>query len=176
MAEIILKAINQNYVLMINEDFDQFLIECVTKLKMCCQLRNPFSVFFDCSYELSDEQLTSLLECCGENGTILLGKWETPKPTQLVVIEKVYPGSVIECDEDTLILCDVGKDCFVQAKQQLYILGKVKGSIEMSHSTCKVSAASFEEAKVRIFDSNIQNVTSFTATTLYYEQGKVCQL
>ena len=174
MVEDIIKAINHQYIYVSHKDFDEMKFKCKEKLLACSShSENKFKAFFNCK-DLNESQLIELLKLCNETNTIFLG-FIKPKKDKIINIykKKIYSGDYLKFYEDTLIFQDIPLDCFIESSSNLYILGKVKGKIHLIYQDCKISASSYENAYICIFDSNYQNTTNFACTTYYYLDKQV---
>lgn len=169
MVEDIIKAVNHQYIYVSYKDFDEMKIKCKAKLLACSShSENKFKAFFNCK-DLNEIQFIELLKICNESNTVFLG-FIKPKKEKTINIynEKIYSGDCLKFYEDTLILQDIPFDCFIESSGNLYIIGKVKGKINLIYQDCKISASLYENAFIRIFDTNYQNTTNFACTTYYY--------
>ena len=173
MVEDIIKAVNHSFIYVSKKDIDQMLIDCKEKLLACSQRCSKFEAFFDCK-DLSESQLIELIDICEETNTLFLGfKEEKINQSYKIYDKKIYSGDRILIEEDVMILQDIPNDCFIECYGNLIVLGTVKGCIDLYHDSCRIIASSFRNARIRIFDSEFQIVTSFSNCILYYKNNQI---
>lgn len=174
MVEDIIKAVNHMFIYVSKRNIDEMLLCCKEKLLACSQrCCGKFEAFFDCN-ECNTEQLIQLIDICEQIDTIFLGfiKKENQKSYK-VYDKKIYSGDRLIIKEDIMIIQDIPHDCFIECYGNMIVLGKVKGRIDFYYASCQMIASSFHDARIRIFDSNIQIVTSFSNCLLYYKDNQV---
>ena len=174
MVEDIIKAVNHKYIYVSKNRFDEFKWNCKEKLLACSSRnRNKFEAFFDCC-SLNEEELLELLQICESVNTVFLG-FLLEKSSEHISIynKKIFSGEKIIFTENTMILQDIPKDCYIESNNNLIILGNVKGCIDLIYKDCTIIASSFSNARIRIFDSKYQNMTFFSCTSLYYENSQI---
>lgn len=174
MVEDIIKAVNHSFIYVSNKNIEDMLIVCKEKLLACSQrCCGKFEAFFDCK-DCNTQQLIQLIDICDETNTIFLGfKKEKKNESYKIYDKKIYSGEILVFEEDTMILQDIPHDCFIECYGNMIVLGSVKGYVDMYHDSCRIIASSFHHARIRIFDSDVQIVTSFSNCILYYENKQI---
>lgn len=176
MVEVKVKAVNHDYFVVCRAA-DSFLILDELEKKLCaCAFHSGdvFKAFFVFECAVDEAFLIEVLKVCQKTKTMFLGVKETKKDQALQVYkEKLYAGSQVTFFENTLICTDIPKDCFVVSHASLYVVGKVYGCIDFLHPECECYASGYENARIRIFDTNYQNLTFFCAQTIYYENQNI---
>lgn len=174
MVEDIIKAVNHAFVYVSYKSIDQMLMNCKEKLFACSQRNGgKFEAFFDCD-DCNEKQLIELLHICQQSQTIFLGFVEKEKYQYIHIYDKkIYPGEKLTFEHDILILQDIPFDSYIECYGNMIVLGKVQGCIDFYYEDCKCIASSFNEARIRIFDSEYQIMTSFLCVCLYYENNQV---
>lgn len=174
MVEDIIKAVNHQYVYVSHEVFESMIMNCEQKLLACSErFRGKFKAFFDCP-ECDEQQLIQLINICEKNNTLFLG-FVRPKEQSSIYVysKKIYPGECLTFQENTLIFQDIPNDCFISCYGNLIVLGKVQGCVEFRYKNSTCTAASFQNARIRIFDSLFQNMTIFSCSSLYYDNNQI---
>lgn len=174
MVEDIIKAVNHSFVYVSKADFDTMIQSCKEKLLTCCfHNKGKFEAFFDCRI-CEEDQLVSLLDVCDEVGTVFLGfiGVENPKGIQMYP-QKIYSGERLVFEEDTILFHDIPYDCFIECYGNLYVIGTIKGCIDFHYKSCICCASQFYHSRIRIFDSEFHELTSFSGATLYYENNQI---
>ena len=174
MVEDIIKAVNHEFIYVSKNSFDEMKDICRQKLLACAShSEHRFKAFFNCN-DLEENQFIELLKICYETNTIFLGFKKEYKENNIDVYNhKIYPGEHLFLKNDTLILQDIPKDCYVECSGNLIVLGKVKGIIDLIYKDCTITASSFENARIRINDTEYQNTTDFSCSTYYYENNEI---
>lgn len=173
MVEDIIKAVNRHYVYVSKNRFDVMREVCKEKL-LACALRNggKFEAFFDC--KLNEEELIELLKICESVHTIFLGVMneQSTHPIQ-IFNHPIYSGESLIFENDVMLLQDIPKDCFLECHGNVIVLGCIKGCIDLVYQDCTMIASSLNHARIKIFDSEFQNMTHFSCTLLYYENSQI---
>lgn len=173
MVEDIIKAVNHAFIYVSKSSIDEMLINCKEKLLACSQRCSKFEAFFDCK-DCDESQLIQLLDICEQTNTIFRGfKKEGKNDSYQIYDKKIYPGETIFIDTDTMIFQDIPRDCFIECSANLVVMGTVKGRIDFYHASCRIIASSFHQARIRIFDSEIQIMTNFSNCILYYKNNQI---
>lgn len=174
MVEDIIKAVNHEFIYVSKRSFNEMKYDCKQKLLACSSHSdNKFKAFFDCK-DLDENELIELLKLCNETNTIFMGfKKENKENNILVYNKKIYPGEQLSFYEDVLILQDIPKDSYIECVGKMLVLGKVKGNIDLFYKDCTITASSYEDARIRIFDSEFQNTTNFSCSVYYYENNEI---
>lgn len=180
MVDLIIKARNQNYTLVVKYDeWDEFLIACKEKLLSCIyKSALPFKVFFHIHQQLTDTELTELIQLCQNCNTVFLGFTDAhlDENKEIQIIAHLYAGECVEYDEPVLIMGNVGKDVRIIAHESVIVNGIVQGSIDFMHEHCICTALGYQDARIRIYDTPFQNLTIFSYSVLYYEhQQRIIQ-
>ena len=174
MVEDIIKAVNHSFVYVSRSEFDIMMEICAKKL-LACSLRNGgrFEAFFDCM-SCNEKQLIELLKVCEESHTLFLGFVSEKKEKNMKILNrKIYPGECLVFEDDMMILQDIPFDCYLECYGNLMVVGKIKGCIDFHYQDCRCIASSFQQARIRIFDSPFHKMTSFSSSVLYYENGQI---
>ena len=147
---------------------------CKEKLLTCSQHQGgSFKAFFDCVIA-SEDQLCKLLDVCEKAQTIFLGFYEKEENKLIHVYKKkIYPGESLVFEDDMMIVQDIPYDCYLECYGNLIVVGHVSGCIDFRYESCRFAASSLYEARIRIFDTDFQKMTSFSSSTLYYENGTI---
>lgn len=174
MVEDIIKAVNHSYVYVSFNEFEDMLEICKEKLLACCKRNGgKFEAFFDCK-SCDEKQLIELLKTCEQSHTLFLGfKQEKKNQTLQIYQQKIYSGDRIILEEDTMIIQDIPFDCYIECYGNLMVVGCIKGCIDFHYQENRCFAGSLNQARIRIFDSKYQILTSFSSSYLYYENNEV---
>lgn len=174
MVEDIVKAVNHHFVYVSHDVFDLMIRNCKEKLLACSSFCDgKFKAFFDCP-ECNENQLIQLLDICEKSSTLFLGFIHHPESAYVHVYhQKIYAGEEIVLNEDTMILQDIPKDCFIRCYGNLIVIGEIKGCIDLQYETCTCVGGSFNHARIRIFDSNFQEMTYFSSSCYYYKDYQI---
>lgn len=176
MAQLTVKALNNQYFIQSKGlNFEMLLQELDLRFKTGSAQR-WFNAFFSFDFELSEDQWVFFFNFLYEHQILYLGSGhlvETVERGIRRIISSIHSGEFIEIDEPTLILGDVGDDVSIKAYADLYVLGEMAGCIDMVYRELKLVSSSLNDAKIRIFDSNFQNLTSFTTSKVYYMNHRI---
>ncbi|MDD3049369.1 MAG: hypothetical protein PHQ89_05300 [Bacilli bacterium] len=157
--------------------FNDFLCQLENKLK-----NNFFSksdclrAFFSFPFHLMNEQYLSLYTLCDLYHTIILGFNQKDEKCKMKLYEHCfYAGNTYYLKEETIYVGDIEADVYITTNANLYIIGNVEGTIDVLFPNLEVSGSSFDNAKIRIFDTKFHNVTNIAPCKVYYEDGKIKQ-
>lgn len=174
MVEDIVKAVNHRFVYVSHDVFDSMISKCKEKLLTCSSYCDgKFEAFFDCP-ECNEGQLIELLDTCENNSTLFLGFMRQKEASYVHVYHhQIYAGEALIFNEDTMILQDVPKDCFIKCYGNLIVIGQIKGCIDLQYETSTCVGASFDHARIRIFESEFQEMTYFSSACYYYKEYQI---
>lgn len=171
MDEVKVKAHNQTYYVhcMIDHS-DDFFDLLIKRLQACSRgMDRCFEAFFIFSRSLTKDEILKLFHILKEQNVEMLGISYPEKVKKMnIVSEPLYSGQTYHYDEETLLLGSVCQDTFITCSQNLYIVGEVRGNIDLLHEDCCIHAGNFRNANIRICDSSYQNMTSFSPAKIYY--------
>ena len=171
MDEVKIKAHNRDYYVYCSLEHESVFFNMLeTKLKACVRGDHTFEAIFCIRQELTSSQMLKLLQCANEHGTLIKGLSLPLKPSAIRIIEEpLFSGQTYCFDEDVMIMGAVSADTFITCSEHMYVLGEVRGNIDLLHEDCKIYASRFTQANIRICDSPYQNVTSFAPAKIYYK-------
>lgn len=176
MDEIVVKALNDHYVVKINVNSIHGITDTLTKrLQQCAVMKGgSFEAFFDVPKGFSEASLLELFELCQKEHVYILGFAAAEKEKELKIIkESLRSGQNYHFDTPVLILGGIPRDCFVDSRCDIYVIGDVSGNIDLYDKENTISASTFEHAFIRIHDSSWQNVTNFSPSNVYYKERNV---
>lgn len=128
-----------------------------------------FEAFFSFPFDLSETQCSDLYTICNQNNTYIMGIEQSDKNSNSILLERCFfNGGEYYLDTECVYVGDIDKDVHITTSSNLYVIGKIKGIVDLLHEHCELSASSFECAKIRIFDSSFQNVTNCAPCKVYY--------
>lgn len=157
--------------------FNDFLRQLEDKLKNnFFQKSNCLKAFFSFPFPLQSEQYISLYTLCDLYHTLIIGFEHNDDSKKMKLLEHCfYSGNTYKLNEDIVYVGDIEKDVYITTNSNLYVIGNVYGTIDMLFPEIELSASSFDNAKIRIFDSKYQNLTNILPCKVYYEDGKIKQ-
>lgn len=169
MVQIKIKGINKTYhVLASFDDTTAFFVELRERLKACQRQDNrKFEAFFHIS-ELQDQQVIEFFHLCEECHTLVLGMNYVPFQKDMHVVEEdMRGGQSYHLKNPSILIGNIRKQAFVSCEENLYVIGKVLGSVDFLYEDCEL-CASYMDGNVRICDTHFQNMTSFSPCKVYY--------
>ncbi len=156
----------------LDNDFSLFIKQLQEKLQnRFFQTKDHFQAFFSFPFVLDEANMIALSEVCDRCSTLIMG---IDMPTHVddeIKIKQhsfyngnhyclhgshVYIGSI---DEDVSVVCD----------GDLYVIGEIRGQVDLLYSHSRLSASSLSSARIRIFDSSFQNLTNIAPCSVYYD-------
>ncbi|MEG0360444.1 MAG: hypothetical protein RR602_02335 [Longicatena sp.] len=170
MVQIKIKVIQEAYhIYVIFEDFDIFINEFKKRLKAILGNETRcFEAFFHIQ-KISSKELKQLFVLCEHYHTIILGINYVPLQSVTNYIEEdLRGGEQYTFSEDTILLGNIHKQAFVACKGNLYVIGKVAGSVDFLYEDNFLCASKIE-ASVRICDTSYQNMTCYAPCKVYYK-------
>ena len=148
-----------------------FLVEIEKRLRLFHAHGKTIEAFFHMP-PLSSSSWIKLFRLCEECQVMITGVDEPVKKSIQVKEGVLWSGQEITLTQDTIWIGDIRKESYLSTSADLYVIGKVEGTIDAFHQDC-VIAASFFDANVRICDSSFHNVTSFAPGNVYYNDRQV---
>lgn len=149
----------------------EFLVELEKRLRLFHAQEKAFEAFFHLPM-LSYASLRALFQLCEETHILIKGLDEIKQPILQIKEGTLRSGQQLVLKQDTLWIGDIRKDSYVTTMGNLYVIGKVEGTIDVCYADCVVAASGFD-AKVRICDSRFHNVTSSAPQKAYYNDRQV---
>lgn len=175
MVQIKIKKIEDKYhVFCIFSDFPKFISELKKRLDfLTVRKTQDFEAFFHIP-DLSVNEYHEFFTLCNHSRVYIMGiNWWQQERTIYFVEQKFRGGEEYYFDNAVILCSDIAKDVRISCASNVYIMGCVQGTIDLLHQNCEVYATLFQDARVRICDSDFQNVTSFARGKVYYEHGTV---
>lgn len=121
---------------------------------------------------LSTNGYHQLFQICKTYGMIIKGLEDTQARELKQMVGDVYNGQQLDLSTDTIWIGNIHKGSYMNVYGNLYVIGKVEGTIDAKYETCCIYA-SYIDASIRICDSKFHNVTSFASSKVYYEHRQV---
>ncbi len=133
--------------------------------------------FFDFGSRILYEiEIENILDVLINHKNLLLVGINHPENSQKytkVVHTTIHSGEVVEIYEDVVFVGKINKGGLLKSLGNVYIVGNVLGDIELICRSSKIYGDSFMGANIKIFNKNIKNLTNFSASSIYYEDGKI---
>ncbi len=154
-------------------DFSLFLNELENRLKNDFFKEHRFSACFSFPFSLDEKQLFDLYLIC-EYCDILIYELDCNFAySQLKCEQQVFdPLGSYTIYQDSIYLGDIERGVQIQCAANLYVLGEVRGSIDLVYKHVSVKAASFNGAQIRGFDTAFHKTTNFSPSSVYYKDGQ----
>lgn len=174
MVQIKVKGINGQYhVYASYDDEDEFLCTLRNRLEACLVNKQDFSAYFH-FLKMKENVLIKVMALCQELNIVVKGILEETyvKKDDVPKITTLSSGEENTCYDTVMILGDMKTDMYVNAYQDMYVIGCAKGVLDFMYEGCRLYASGVD-ANIRICDSMFQNVTIFAPVCVYYEQGNV---
>lgn len=165
-----------NIICQTNHFYD-FLRQLENKLKNnFFRQSDCLKAFFSFPFSLKEEEYTALYTLCDLYHTLIIGFNTNEEYKKMKLLEHCfYPGNTYHLQEDVVYVGDIEKDVYITTNANLYIIGEVKGTIDLLFPELEVSASSFTGTKIRIFDTKFHHLTKTAPCKVYYEDGKIKQ-
>lgn len=155
--------------------FPAFLLELEEKLKCQFFYKNGyFEVYFSFPFKLNDAQCEQLFALCDMYHTYVMEIEHSIDHDESVLMEHCFHnGEIYTLTSECIYIGDIDKNVQIISNKSIFVVGKVKGIIDLLYKDCSINASSFEDARIRIFDSAFQNVTNNAPGKVYYENEKI---
>ena len=160
MDNIEIKRINNELYLKINDliEFQSIYDKLDEKLNMIKEqnLNEKLLINLQLGYRnISSQDLYCLFELILKDEKILLKsvEYNPLKKENIEIYDGTIRGGETKIFENSgLILGDVNPNALVIAKDELYVVGKIKGKVIIRNIDGKVDASSYHNAYIKIFD------------------------
>lgn len=177
MVQVIIKAVNNQYFVYLDSFKEEIKNELIKRLKACSREGQvQFSAFFCLSFTPSAVHLIELFDICKNSGTILMGIKQTAKENinEIVIMEKdLSGGQTYYFKENVILLGNIEKDCYVVSEANLFVLGYIRGNVDMLYKECVLYSAFLDNASIRIHVSTYQIMTNSASCKVYYSDRKL---
>lgn len=162
-------------IICLENDFTLFLEQLKQKLKNSFfHSKGYFQAFFSFPYTLNAKQLIDFVIVCDLCDTLIQGIQMPSFRVSCCILQSCfYNGNQYELHGEHIYIGNVESDVRIVCDHSLFVLGEVKGEIDLLYPEHKVSASSFHQARIRIFDSHFQNVTNPAPCCVYYDNEKI---
>ena len=136
-------------------------------------------VFFD---SLPDEnQLLLLYDLLAEQGCVItsvrLSHPIEEDPSWTMITEPLRSGDIQEFTGSTILIRNIRKTvCITQDAGDLVVLGSVSGQINLKDRSGRLFCMGLDHVRIKIADSDWQELTDSAKVCVYYENQKCCCL
>lgn len=175
MASLKIKYHNQNITIYcLTNDFSIFIKELKDKLRNSFFHREEgFKAYFSFIYPLLSEHILQLYEVCDEYRIYIIGI-DYKKETNMILKKHCfYNGESYVLHNNVVYIGDIEKDVYIKTGYNLYVVGKIKGKIDVLFPHLEVSASSLEDACIRIYDSKFHHLTKYVPCKVYYGEEEL---
>lgn len=169
-------CLNQTYTITcLCYDMEVFLEEIKSKFSHSFyHEKGVFETYFSFPFSLSMKHYQDLFAVCDAYHILVLGFHQEEKSQEMTLLQDCfYAGETYELHNDTVYVGDIEKDIHISAGCNLYVVGQIRGKVDLLYQDLEVGASSFSQAKVRIFDTSFQNVTKLAPCKVYYEEEEM---
>jgi hypothetical protein len=176
---VVIKATNDVLVFKcsIDNEFNDVLNEIDKLLDKPMFLYNGFfpKAFFDfgCRY-LTSHELSLLLELLLKKKRVLfygMNIYKDLNKTVYIYDKTIHAGDTIKVDKNTLFLSQINKDGIIYMEEDIYFLGKVRGTLIGLNEHVHIYGHDFEHVSIRIMNHYLQDLTTFS-NSMIYDNGK----
>lgn len=158
-----------------NTLFPAFLLELEDKLKHSFFFKKGyFEAYFSFPFVLSDEECIDLFALCDQYHTYVMEIEPKESEEESLLLEHCFfNGEEYTLSKECIYIGDIDKNVHIISCASIYVVGEVKGIIDLLHKECEIHASSFKEARIRLFDSEFQSVTNCAPCKVYYENESI---
>lgn len=155
--------------------YPAFLMELEEKLNNSFFYKNGYSeIYFSFPYEISEAQCMKLFDLCDKYHVYVMEIEAYRKQKAVVYLKDCFHnGEEYRLYKECIYIGDIHKNVRIISNHDLYIVGTVRGVIDLLHKNCTISAAAFKECRIRIYDSTFQNLTNCAPCKVYYENEEI---
>ncbi|WP_249029856.1 hypothetical protein [Tannockella kyphosi] len=133
--------------------------------------------FFDFQNRVvNNEEIEKLVQLLLEKQVLLFGGivgCDKSKRTVQVKEVDIHGGQSEVFYQETLLIGNVKPGAMIECCQDIYILGDMSGTIVSHNENIKVYCQSIKNGNIHINNSCLQNITSFEATKVYYQDNEI---
>lgn len=172
MASLKIKYHNQDITIYcLTSDFLEFLNELKNKLRNSFfHQEEGFKAYFSFYSPLTCDEILKLYELCEEYNTYIIGI-DYKKETSMILKQHCfYNGESYELHDNVVYIGDIEKDVYIKTGYNLYVVGQIKGKIDILFPNLEVSASALDGACIRIYDSKFHHLTKYVPCKVYYEK------
>ena len=155
--------------------FPAFLLELEETLKSSFfKVKGYSEIYFSFPFQLSNQECLQLYALCENYHVYVMEIQPYHKMKQIQYLRNTFHnGEEYYLYEECIYVGNIEKDVRIITNHDLYIIGEVRGIIDVMHKTCCLYASSLQNCRIRIFDSEFHNLTKYAPCKVYYENEKI---
>lgn len=179
MGTISLKISEHKLHIKMHSSFLESKDELNEKLQIFkAQADRKIEVFLSADFHLSEDELKALFLLMYQNNCILVKIVNSEVKKRLAIIEdKLRSGQNYRYDTDVLFCADIPSGVFIElVNGDMYVMGEISGSVECHTPYQQVMAQSFNDAKIKIYDSPWVTMNTLVRSCCKYKQQNICIL
>lgn len=168
IQNIIFKSINDNITIIVNDrlNFDEFILSLKEKLERLYIKEDLLktNVILDIkNIKLDPKKILNIFDVLAIYGNIYVSKiiYNQTENKQIILHEgNIRGGEIRLFATNTLIVGNINKGAKVIVNGNLYVIGKVNGTVEFKNINNKLMCSSINEAFVKIcsIEKNVENL------------------
>ena len=176
MASLKIRYINQKCrIECTSAHFPAFLLEFEEMLKSGFLTRKKnaeLSFFFP--FSLGKKDCLDLFRMCEKYEVYIMEVYPYEENKEISYLNHCFHnGETYHLHKECIYIGDIEKDVHIVSNHDVYVIGKVKGIVDLLYKGNCLYAASLKECGIRIFDSTFQSLTNCAPCKVYYENEKV---
>jgi septum formation inhibitor MinC len=128
--------------------------------------------------KLSDREILELFDILNENEVFYLTKVickNKSKDSMIIYKGSLRGGQARRFDKSLLLVGSLNKGAKIVVNGDLYVLGKIRGDIELKDKRCKVYCESINNCLIKIGDVYKLYSEELVSKEIYLEQGKILE-
>lgn len=155
--------------------FPAFLLELEEKLKHSFFFKKGyFEAYFTFPFSLSDKECIDLFSLCDIYHTYVMEIETKEEEVESILLEHCFfNGEEYFLEKECIYIGDIDKNVHITSSESIFVVGEVRGVIDLLHKENEIHASSFKEARIRLFDSTFQTVTNTAPCKVYYENENI---
>lgn len=155
--------------------FPAFLLEFENTLKSGFFTRKKnaeLSFFFP--FALGKEECLSLFRLCEQYNVYIMEINPISNNKEIEYLHHCFHnGETYYLHKECIYVGDIEKDVHLVSNHDIYVIGCMKGVLDLLYKDNTLIAASLKDARIRIFDSSFHNLTNCAPCKVYYEHEKI---
>lgn len=156
----------------LDHDFSVFIKQLKEKLQnRFFHTKDHFQAFFSFPFILDEHKMITLSNVCDACSTLIMGiDMPTCTDEEVQVKQHCFYNGNRYCLHGTHVyIGNIEKDVHLVCDGDLYVIGEIRGEIDLLYSHLHISASSLSFARIRIFDSHFHNLTNISPCSVYYD-------
>lgn len=174
MAAVAIKGREETIQVIIQEhaQFQTVISELREKLETMKKVSqdHPWEAFFRIPASFTEEELYAIFQLVESNQGVIAGTLIEEQGAFYDILEQdIHSGDHLILQKPTIIFGNLHPDSFVRSAYDIFVMGKVEGTVQLESPNTAIYAMAYERANLQLFDEIRPNVTVLFPQKFYHK-------